>query len=255
MVQLASTSTLARPAPVIFCWIIEQTLSVGVFCNTCALHDLEYPLVFVIVHVIKPSMEDRDVTKMWPMRLYSCCGIGLFFYFVLSVTLYNNPAMAFDNSLTLRWIERANLTLDCSAPAGQEFDRNVRIPNPDSLRNSWQFLKSCRDAGIAVGPEVTAAEHYLYIRFVANATGDTFFRILPSWYNTLKEFAQFADLQRYLQTSDQPVSPADPNVVRWGEFGVEDGLLDYKDRTGDEPKLKSSALDVGFEFLSDSYYQ
>lgn len=152
-----------------------------------------------------------------------------------------------------RWIITGSLGIDCAGPASTEADLSIEYP-AETIYQSWAFLKACRDAGNSLDLELAAAEHYLFIRARASETGDTFYKILPSWYNSLKSFANFADLSAHLQTSDQPTAPPDADVKRWGEMGVEHGLRDYKTRTSEEPSAKTAAILNGFGFLKLRFY-
>ncbi|HKY71153.1 MAG TPA: hypothetical protein VJL88_04490 [Nitrospira sp.] len=101
---------------------------------------------------------------------------------------------------------------------------------------------------------LAAAEWYLFIRGAASSTGDTFYKQLPNWYETIKVAASAVNLSKLLETSSQPVSPADSKVTAWGNAGVEDGLRDYKKRTSQEPSLKTAAFKTGFEFIKSRFY-
>lgn len=114
----------------------------------------------------------------------------------------------------------------------------------DRVRSGWERLKRCRDAGNSLDLELAAAEHYLFMRFSAGKSGDTGYRRLPKWYETFKSAAVRSDWEHMIQTSDQPVSPPNENVTRWGNQGVERGLLDYQLREGRAPGVGTSSISV-----------
>jgi hypothetical protein len=121
----------------------------------------------------------------------------------------------------------------------------------DESQTAWKRLKACRDAGDSLNLNLAAAEHYAFMRFVASKNGDTFYRSLPRWYETVKRFAVRHELESYLKASDQPVSPPNEKVTAWGLQGVERGLKEYQRLTGKEPSGKSGALGT---LLGSSYY-
>jgi len=76
--------------------------------------------------------------------------------------------------------------------------------------------------------EMAAAEHYLYSRFLAGATGDPAVLMAPSLYNLKKRVFFFLDIQDQMTTTKYPCLPPSEESVAWGERGAEDGLLDFK---------------------------
>jgi hypothetical protein len=121
----------------------------------------------------------------------------------------------------------------------------------DTVRDSWKILKQCRDAGNSLDLNLAAAEHYLFMRYLGNDSGDTSYRQLPKWYDTVKKTLKKADLEQILKTSNEPVSPPDPDVLKWGNAGVERGLVEYKSRTGKAPSAGGGAL---LTIMGTSYF-
>jgi hypothetical protein len=158
----------------------------------------------------------------------------------------------FDNQAR-RWIERGFASDTCDPP-GQNGHDLTNLEKPEALYKAWKFLQACRAAGNSSNLYLAAAENYLYIRYVANATGDTGFRSAPQWYYTMKVCASKIGFLDFLKTSTQPVSDPSPDVLRWGNFGYADGIRDYETRTGQKASLKTTSLIVALKFLADRYY-
>jgi hypothetical protein len=118
-------------------------------------------------------------------------------------------------------------------------------------RAAWEKLKECRDAGQSLDLELASAEHYLFIRAFAAEKGEQDINSLPKLYGTVKD--GLGPAAQLLQTSDQPTSPPDANVIRWGELGVAAGLLDYIEFTGQDPKPASGGLNQ-YRLALQGYY-
>ena len=77
--------------------------------------------------------------------------------------------------------------------------------------------------------DAAAAEHYMYIRFLAGHTGDQACHTAPTLYAAKKVFDQAVGrLQSGQAQGGHPVLPANPYIVAWGQRGVVAGLADYK---------------------------
>jgi hypothetical protein len=117
----------------------------------------------------------------------------------------------------------------------------------------WQLLKTTirGDEGHRYDHDfdAAAAEHYMYIRFLAGRTGDPSCHTAPALYAVKKLFDQvFGRLQSGQAHVGHPVLPANPYIVTWGQSGVVDGLKDYKSVShGAEYKL-GSAIESLAEF-------
>ena len=76
--------------------------------------------------------------------------------------------------------------------------------------------------------ELAAAEHYMYSRFLAGATGDPLVTLAPSLYNLKKRVFFYLDIQDLMTTTNYPCLPPSDESVAWGERGAQDGLIDFK---------------------------
>jgi hypothetical protein len=77
--------------------------------------------------------------------------------------------------------------------------------------------------------DAAAAEHYMYIRFLAGKTGDPACSAAPTLYAAKKLLDQaLGRLQSGQAQGGHPVLPSNPYIVAWGQRGVSDGLADYK---------------------------
>jgi hypothetical protein len=101
-----------------------------------------------------------------------------------------------DDQIVKKWIA-ASIT-----PPGNEtedvdgtFNKSL---SPDQCFWSWARMKTCRDAGNSLDLNLAAAEHYMFIRAVANQEGDSGLRSLPKFYETVKTFATKLDLESWL---------------------------------------------------------
>lgn len=93
--------------------------------------------------------------------------------------------------------------------------------------------------------EAAAAEHYLYIRFLASLTGDPYCYAAPALYAAKKVFDQMTGrLQAGRAQAGHPVLPANPYIVAWGQKGVKDGLADYKKTTDGAPYRFGAAVEA-----------
>ena len=128
------------------------------------------------------------------------------------------------------------------------------VNSTDAEKSAWLRLKRCRDAGDSLNLNLAAAEHYMFMRFSAGSSGDTNYAQLPRWYETLKRFAVQADLDKYLQTSSEPVSQPDADVTRWGGLGVQRGLQEYQRREGRSASPGTTALQALVGYVYAHYY-
>jgi len=117
--------------------------------------------------------------------------------------------------------------------------------------NAWTKLKECRDAGNSLDLNLASAEHYLFIRAFAAERGEEDIEALPKFYGNVKE--KLGPAAQLLKTSQQPVSPPDPGVVKWGEMGVKAGLRDFAVNTGKTPAPKVGAYQQ-FKLALQGYY-
>jgi hypothetical protein len=99
--------------------------------------------------------------------------------------------------------------------------------------------------------DAAAAEHYMYIRFLASLSGDPACYAAPTIYAAAKILDQVrGKLQRGQVQGGHPVLPANPYIVAWGHSGVIDGLADYKTASGGAPYKLGNAIEslASFKF-------
>jgi hypothetical protein len=175
----------------------------------------------------------------------------MFCAFVIFSTV--STAIAEVKDKTVRaWIARGFIGAECK-PASIEEDLN-NSRSVDDLKLAFEFLKfTCRDNKLSLDLNLAAAENYVFVRWAASRTGDTGMKVLPKGYYALKKATDAIGIRNILKTSKEPVSPPHPEVLRWGELGVEHGLRDFKKRTGNKPSLKSTSLKLAWEILSGVY--
>ncbi|WP_213308824.1 hypothetical protein [Paraburkholderia sacchari] len=93
--------------------------------------------------------------------------------------------------------------------------------------------------------DAAAAEHYMYIRFLAGVTGDPTCRAAPTLYAAKKLFDQMLGrLQSGQAQGGHPVLPSNPYIVAWGQNGVVDGLADFRSVSGGAPYKLGGAVGV-----------
>lgn len=99
--------------------------------------------------------------------------------------------------------------------------------------NAWQQLKLVirgdNQHRYDYDFDAAAAEHYMYIRFLASYTGDPVCYAAPTIYAVSKLFNQLlGNLQSGQAQGGHPVLPSNPYIITWGNKGVIDGLSEYK---------------------------
>ena len=132
--------------------------------------------------------------------------------------------------------ERVNQFIQWSQASAKYFlwkEGNTSPTVVEINRLSWQLLKTVIRGDPAHQYDhdfdAAAAEHYMYIRFLAGATGDPTCHTAPALYGLKKVVDQlFGRLQAGQAQGGHPVLPSNPYIVAWGQQGVLDGLADYK---------------------------
>lgn len=140
------------------------------------------------------------------------------------------------------------------SPSPNDAEAQKRINERRSSRASlagWKLLKECRDSGQSLDLDLASAEHYLFIRAFAAEKGEQDIEALPGLYGSVKE--GLGPVAQLLKTSNQPVSPPDAGVIRWGNSGVVAGLSDYKQITKKEVKPKSGTY-AQYKLALEGYY-
>ena len=128
----------------------------------------------------------------------------------------------------------------------------MRLPAGSNIvdinKSAWLLLRDTirRSADHAYDNDynAAAAEHYMFIRWVAGSSGDPMSLGAPVLYAGVKLWKQLrGTLQSDLRTSsNHPVLPTNPGVVAWGMQGVRDGLQDYKKTNHGAPFKPGTAV-------------
>ncbi len=97
----------------------------------------------------------------------------------------------------------------------------------ERVGGAFRELQSYRQQIDPTNLNVAAAEHYLYARFLAGATGDRAIVFAPLGYELKKRIYFLLGIQERMAVTSHPPTPAKSVVTRWGRFGAEEGLKDY----------------------------
>jgi hypothetical protein len=98
----------------------------------------------------------------------------------------------------------------------------------EKVGRAFRALQSQRRSKEWVDPDLAAAEHYLYARFLAGKTGDPLVTQAPKFYSLKKKFYFALEIEDWMTTSGYPCLPPTEESVVWGERGAMDGLRDFK---------------------------
>jgi hypothetical protein len=98
----------------------------------------------------------------------------------------------------------------------------------EKVGKAFRALQSKRRSNEWVDPDLAAAEHYLYARFLAGITGDPIVSQAPRFYNIKKKIFFALEIENLMTTSKYPCLPPTEESVVWGERGALDGLKDFK---------------------------
>ena len=118
--------------------------------------------------------------------------------------------------------------------------------------NAFRLLQTRRRTVAPLDVNLAAAEHYMYMRFLAGKTGDPLLMAAPTGY-ALKKTIYFAlGKEKEMRTTpNNPVLPPSVESTVWGSLGVSDGLKDYRGSnaaTGMKPG-------AGLQVLKDEAYR
>ena len=94
----------------------------------------------------------------------------------------------------------------------------VKVRGDEYHRYDWDY-------------EASAAEHFMFIYYLAELTGDPYCYAGPIGYEVVKAYESLkgdSELQKERAQSDHPVLPANAHVALWGNVGVSLGLEAYK---------------------------
>ncbi|WP_170408915.1 hypothetical protein [Ruegeria arenilitoris] len=180
---------------------------------------------------------DKSATRIWSR-------IKIVFLGIVSVSMAPVELLAgdFSNAQDRRaaaWILEA-LERDYSDSENDLSKLKSLVAEPadlDKVETAFTRLQACRTSPKYYNNPlpIVAAEHHLYIRYLANKNGDSKLSALPKTYYDAKVELQNQNRLNWLRTTDQPVSPPSESVVEWAVLGVQMGLAEYKLRTGDNP--------------------
>lgn len=103
----------------------------------------------------------------------------------------------------------------------------------------------------ALDISLAAAEHYMYARFLAGATGDPIVNYAPTAYGLKKKVYITLGIVKKMQTTLLPVLPPNDKVEWWGKKGAKEGLEDYEKVHNKKAGNYGKAL----SFLSNEAYR
>ena len=101
-----------------------------------------------------------------------------------------------------------------------------------SVARSFKALQKRRREVEPLNINLAAAEHYMYARFLAGASGDLSVKLAPTLYGLKKRLYFALHIQDKMATTGNPVLPPNDAVERWGTIGAMQGLVDYTSATG-----------------------
>ncbi len=122
-------------------------------------------------------------------------------------------------------------------------DENVRLLIAGALANAGDGHACCGQVtvgfrelqrrrqvpGASLDLDLAAAEHYLFARYLIcmGMVGPFQMRALILGYDIKKWIDSARGRPNAMATTDNPVSPRDPGVVRWAIQGMDDGIADH----------------------------
>lgn len=119
-----------------------------------------------------------------------------------------------------------------------EFEENSSIPNPPSppanpttrqIETAFRALKRLRASGRSRDSELAAAEHYMFMRFLARVSGDPITVIMPAGYDVRKRIAFWRGNEEQMQVDeDSPPHPPNVHILQWGTRGAAQGLREFR---------------------------
>lgn len=98
----------------------------------------------------------------------------------------------------------------------------------DKVGKAFRTLQAQRRSKEWVDPDLAAAEHYLYARFLAGMTGDPLVTQAPKVYSLKKKLFFWLEIENWMTTSPYPCLPPTEESVAWGERGAMDGMRDFQ---------------------------
>lgn len=188
------------------------------------------------------------------VRMRQTLGIAIIAGSLLGFTWIASAQGTVNDSSVKKWISAGIEGKTCAIAGKAEYDLTLADP-PEKLQRAFYFLKhTCRDNGDSKDLDLAAAENYVFIRWVASASGDTGYADFPDYYYTVKSALSLVNLQNLIKTSTKPVSDPNPNVKRWGVAGYNDGIRDYEKRMSQKATRKTDSILTALDFLARQYY-
>ncbi len=116
-------------------------------------------------------------------------------------------------------------------------------PSTVQILVAFRALKRLREGYSSLDTELAAAEHYMFMRYLARSTGDRLTVALPAGYDVKKRvFGARGKEQAMRVKDDNPTHPPDINVLKWGTHGATEGLKDFKRTRPEDRGLLGSSL-------------
>lgn len=177
-----------------------------------------------------------------------------------SAQLTAEGSVEFSDVSTMKWILKS-LSIEYTDEDTQKtlfekikatLDSKITVTE---IEDAFGKLQACRTSYSHLNLSIVSAEHYMFMRYRASDTGDTVWMLAPTEYKELKIKKIKEGRQDDLKTTDQPISPPDINVERWGIQGVSDGLKDYRRITKEEPSAGVSAYLEAIIFMVTARYK
>lgn len=99
----------------------------------------------------------------------------------------------------------------------------------EKSERAFRLLQERRRTVAPLDVNLAAAEHYMYMRFLAGLTGDPLLIAAPAGYAIKKSIGFALGKEKEMRTTpDNPVLPPSVESTVWGTLGVEEGLKDYR---------------------------
>ncbi|KVZ09355.1 hypothetical protein [Burkholderia ubonensis] len=111
----------------------------------------------------------------------------------------------------------------------------------EQVRRAFRSLQLLRRTQLPKDINLAAAEHYMYARFLAGATGDPLVKATPVLYGAKKRVYFALGIQDRMATTPNPVLAPNTSVERWGLKGAKEGLRDYSAVNNGQPANRFGA--------------
>ena len=168
-------------------------------------------------------------------------------YTFLIILLFSNSAIALD----CNWGKIDNTMVQ--AYIDDSLKRYKKSGNVAKIQKSYLFLRDIRRGPQPCDYDLSAAEHYMYARFVTAASGDSEFPSEIKKYDVAKRILNYFGQLNLLQTTPLPVSPPSDELLEWGLKGAKAGIKDYKSLNPGKPLKPGAAKNVSESFAKKLY--